>query len=464
LYVVLIKDGSIVGAYNTNNKFRANIRAGFSLDPEIVKTSLDPGALQIKLADDPETLADWRENYLTETLAELSKINDVGLTIETDTEPFTSNEESILIEPVSIEDIEYAVNDELNDIEAANRRIGLNGLQDVTIKIINDYTPSSDEQKFIYLATQTNGKSFNDILKFSNGFLLSKLLESAVALTLNGSIEFAEILSDGSVGEKVEISAEKPEPKVDGDSLSKYVDDTLDDGSDSKMAEAIINEGLQEEDYPEHDQSNDIPIIDLPQTDDAEQDEEVQEPAQVDHKDSDGQQYDDDLSVPVLTPVDMNETVSVDQLLPQEADEDNHEDTENADPDDDSEVESMLDKVVDTADHGDNVDELVSYVEHAKQKLVELKDRKEEVDSDINDLPVEEAAKIDKEIDSLKEDRLELDRRITDLRAQKSDIDSQISDARQRRSDVDEALSHKDELEAEQAELSDKISSLESVL
>jgi chromosome segregation ATPase len=110
------------------------------------------------------------------------------------------------------------------------------------------------------------------------------------------------------------------------------------------------------------------------------------------------------------------------------------------------------------------VDNLVSVVERARHKLDELKTRKDEVDSELNDLPVEEAEEIDKEIASLKQDRSDIDDKITALRAQKSDIDDQVNEAKTRRAAVEEKLSHKDDLEHEQSDLAEKIESLESVL
>jgi hypothetical protein len=469
-YVILIDNGAVIGAYNTSptGRFKMTTRAGFSIDKEIAQTSTDQGALKIKLIDNPDVLTEWKENYVVSVLAELSEA-EVEPAVGTN-EPVKDDEKATLIDPVSLDDIEYAVNEELKNQEIVDQKIGLDDFSNVTFKLLNDFIPSSDEQNFVKLATST-GKDINSLLGFSNGFLLSKILNASVALTLNGSIEYAKLVGT-SAGDKIFIKAERPVEEDDNeDSVSQYVDDHLADGSDNVGTQSIVKEGFGDDDNESDadDRSDDtMPLIDLPHEAPAEETEP--EPESTDDSTEDEPADVPDLSVPLLQPVqigDPNEltALNITGQSTTDAVTDADSQVDEDDPyagDGDAEAEAMLDSI--ESKHGDDVDSLVSAVEQAKQKLEELKARKDDVDNKIADLPVEESEQISKEIDSLREDRKELDDRINDLRSQKVDVDSQISDAKKRKADVDEKLAHKDELESEQTDLAAKIETLENVL
>ena len=511
--VVLFEDGAITGAYNTVNNFRSTVRAGFSLDHEVAQTSRDQGALNIKLADNPGLLTDWKENYVISILADLSRRGFSG--VSDTNEPIRNEEKATAIEPVSLDDVEYSVNEELKALNAAHEQLGIDDYSKVTVRLLNDFIPASDEQNFIRLATSTS-KDISSLLGFSSGFLISKILESSILLARNGSIEYAVLNDDGTVGDKVTLGFEKTRSdNEDKDSLSKYVDDHLDDGSDAILANDISKEGLTFDSYDADEKSapvpdvsidsdedkteDSIPMIDLPSVSPEDEssdtdDEEESTPTlplipQDSEDDSDDVLKPVSLHVPDLSilskPEDQYE--DYDQVDDTETEPDEEQDevpdmtsdeeqdtTSDGDSDaateapaddpyaneDDSEVVSMLNE----AEREDDVDNLVSVVERARHKLDELKTRKDEVDSELNDLPIDEAEKIDKEIASLKQDRSEIDDKITALRAQKSDIDDQVNDAKTRRAAVEDKLSHKGELEHEQSDLAEKIESLESVL
>jgi hypothetical protein len=497
--VVLFEDGAITGAYNTVNKFKSTVRAGFSLDHEVAQTSTDQGALNIKLADNPELLTDWKENYVISVLADLARYGFSN--VSGTNEPVRNDEKIAVIEPVSLDDVEYSVNEELKDLNADHAQLGIDDYSKVTVRLLNDFIPASDEQNFVRLATSTS-KDIKSLLGFSSGFLISKILESSILLAKNGSIEYAVLNDDGTVGDKVTLGFEETHNDAEHkDSLSKYVDDHLEDGSDAILADGISKEGLTFDSYDGDEESEpdvstedkkdyNVPMIDLPSvnpedeavvTDDEEESapEPALEPTRPD--DSDDVLKPVSLQVPDLSLLGQSDEDAQSEDYGQDDDsESDHESDEESgaqsgdsnepaaeapadDPyanEDDSEVESMLNE----ADLEDDVDNLVSVVERARHKLDELKTRKDEVDSELNDLPVEEAEEIDKEIASLKQDRSDIDDKITALRAQKSDIDDQVNEAKTRRAAVEEKLSHKDDLEHEQSDLAEKIESLESVL
>ena len=238
--IVLLENGDIIGAYNKNNRFRSRVRAGFSIDREIAQTSSDQGALNIKLADTPGVLADWKENYVITTLADLAYDGFSESEVTLLNEDVRSDEDSSVIDAVAIDDVAQSVDREIADLNTAYEKLSIDDYSAVTLRILHDFIPSSDEQNFVKLATST-GKDLESILKYSDGFLLSSILDTSILLTENGSIEYVDLSS----GNRITLGFEKPVDLSDEqDTIHKYVDDHLEDGSDHAAADDIIEEGL----------------------------------------------------------------------------------------------------------------------------------------------------------------------------------------------------------------------------
>lgn len=112
----------------------------------------------------------------------------------------------------------------------------------------------------------------------------------------------------------------------------------------------------------------------------------------------------------------------------------------------------------------EEIDDLVGFVGKAKKKLADLKDRKSEVDDEIEDLNEIDIEETEALIASFEKDRKELEDQISELRDRKAKVLQDIMEARRQKADQEDRLSHLDEKKSESDHLAEQIKSLESAL
>lgn len=112
----------------------------------------------------------------------------------------------------------------------------------------------------------------------------------------------------------------------------------------------------------------------------------------------------------------------------------------------------------------EEIDDLVGFVGKAKKKLADLKDRKSDVDDEIEDLNEIDIEETEALIASFEKDRKELEDQISELRDRKAKVLQDIMEARRQKADQEERLSHLDEKKFESDHLAAQIKSLESAL
>lgn len=112
----------------------------------------------------------------------------------------------------------------------------------------------------------------------------------------------------------------------------------------------------------------------------------------------------------------------------------------------------------------EEIDDLVGFVGKAKKKLADLKDRKSDVDDEIEDLNGIDIEETEALIASFERDRKELEDQISELRDRKAKVLQDIMEARRQKADQEERLSHLDEKKSESDHLAAQIKSLESAL
>ena len=112
----------------------------------------------------------------------------------------------------------------------------------------------------------------------------------------------------------------------------------------------------------------------------------------------------------------------------------------------------------------EEIDDLVGFVGKAKKKLADLKNRKSEVDDEIEDLNEIDIEETEALIASFEKDRKELEDQISELRDRKAKVLQDIMEARRQKADQEDRLSHLDEKKSESDHLAAQIKSLESAL
>ena len=112
----------------------------------------------------------------------------------------------------------------------------------------------------------------------------------------------------------------------------------------------------------------------------------------------------------------------------------------------------------------EEIDDLVGFVGKAKKKLADLKDRKSDVDDEIEDLNEIDIEETEALIASFERDRKELEDQISELRDRKAKVLQDIMEARRQKADQEERLSHLNEKKSESDHLAAQIKSLESAL
>lgn len=437
-FVVLLDNGFVTGAYANNARFDLSTRAGFSTDAAIAQASADVNALNVVLAARQDLLTDWKENYLISTIADLAEVDDDAIEVNATNESLQNFETDLSIEPVDLDTLFNAVEQELN---ARNEERELLGFTDEEQENIgfelagDDFTPKNDAQNFVRLACGSQ-LSIAQTLGYSAGFYLSEIYDAIVDLAKEGLITLAKLTANG-YGDKVLIAAMRPEQTDPDQNSLAYLDAERADGQDQAHAEDLLREGQagddEEEPVEPTEESQPLEVPELPSfnldlasaDDNAEETEETEEKTEEEPKEEPADDNDQQVE---------NETTYEEEATPT--------------------VEDTPSDVI----------SLVNAVSKARDTLADLKAKKQEVDGKIADLPVEEAEEIDKQINSMKEDRTELDEQIEELRQKKADLDEKIADARSHKAELEEELSHRDEYEAESADLKSKIEALAEVL
>lgn len=452
--VLMNEEGELIGAYDTNNKFSLPLRTTFSListNKEVNRAIPDEQALQIVLDGNKyiDYMDNWRTNYVIETMRKVYALPD-DVDVKASNQAISGEEKNVLIAPVELDKFTESVMEEEEKCRKALDELGLTNeqLDNSTIRKVNDYDTDTDEKWFFSMEQDPNsikkGARLGNLEKWTGGFLTSKIIETLVELVLDNSIEVVSVVKndDGEFvyGDKITIAAEKPEEEEEVQPISIPNDEDNDDSSNS-----ISTDYLDEKNGDDSDDEQAMRIVEESKAN------QYHDPDNDDH---------DDLEV---TPI------SFDGIGGNQSDGlDADTDDEAADlPDADDEVES--------ADDADGIENMITRAERIAheqkdlkeamtEKLSELRKRKSEVDTAIDDLPIDEVDKINKSIESLKVDRKGYDRQITELRAKKADIDSEIMKARDEIAKYEDQLSHKDELDHEQSELAEQIRSLSDVL
>lgn len=454
--VLMDKDGRLIGAYDNNNKFDLQLRTRFSLisgNSDVNKAISDVQALQIVLDGNKYVayMNDWCDDYVTETMRKIYALPD-DVSVETYNQAISGEEKNVLIAPTELYTITQIANEEDEKCKKAMDELGLTReqLDNSTIRKVNDYTTDTDEKWFFSMEQDPQsikaGARLGNLEKWTGGFLTSRIIETLVELVLDNSIEVVSLVKndDGEFvyGDRITIAAEKPEEQEEEvQPISIPDDDTNDDSNNS-----ISTDYLDEKNGDDSDDEQAMRI--------------VEESKANSYHDSDNEDH-DDLEV---TPISFDGLDGQSDELDSDTDEDDGGDLSNIEDEPESAdagadgIENMITKAERIAQEQKDLRDAMT------EKLSELRERKNEVDTAIDELPIDEVDKINKSIESLKVDREGYDQQITDLRAKKADIDSEIMKARDEIAKYEDQLSHKDELDHEQEELAEQIRSLSDVL
>ena len=453
--VLMNEEGKLIGAYDANNRFSLPLRTTFSListNREVNRAIPDEQALQIVLDGNKyiDYMNNWRTNYVIETMRKVYALSD-DVDVKASNQAISGEEKNVLIAPVELDKFTESVMEEEEKCRKALDELGLTNeqLDNSTIRKVNDYDTDTDEKWFFSMEQDPNsikkGARLGNLEKWTGGFLTSKIIETLVELVLDNSIEVVSVVKndDGEFvyGDKITIAAEKPEEEEEVQPISIPNDEDNDDSSNS-----ISTDYLDEKNGDDSDDEQAMRIVEESKAN------QYHDPDNDDH---------DDLEV---TPISFDGIGG------------NHSDGLDADTDDEAaDLPAADDEVEPADDDADGIENMITRAERIAheqkdlkeamtEKLSELRKRKSEVDTAIDDLPIDEVDKINKSIESLKVDRKGYDRQITELRAKKADIDSEIMKARDEIAKYEDQLSHKDELDHEQSELAEQIRSLSDVL
>lgn len=453
--VLMNEEGKLIGAYDANNRFSLPLRTTFSListNKEVNRAIPDEQALQIVLDGNKyiDYMNNWRTNYVIETMRKVYALPD-DVDVKASNQAISGEEKNVLIAPVELDKFTESVMEEEEKCRKALDELGLTNeqLDNSTIRKVNDYDTDTDEKWFFSMEQDPNsikkGARLGNLEKWTGGFLTSKIIETLVELVLDNSIEVVSVVKndDGEFvyGDKITIAAEKPEEEEEVQPISIPNDEDNDDSSNS-----ISTDYLDEKNGDDSDDEQAMRIVEESKAN------QYHDPDNDDH---------DDLEV---TPISFdgiggNQSDGLDADTDDEAADLPAADDEVEPADDDADgIENMITRAERIAHEQKDLKEAMT------EKLSELRKRKSEVDTAIDDLPIDEVDKINKSIESLKVDRKGYDRQITELRAKKADIDSEIMKARDEIAKYEDQLSHKDELDHEQSELAEQIRSLSDVL
>ena len=521
---IVVEDGKVTSMYDPTDPLNMTTRASFSTDPSIVAAinSGDPSLLEFKLGEADNLTGDWAEAY---TVRLTSKIHDWD---DPKTEALnrparTVEANSQLQNPLNANQIDDVTDSELEAMTEARRNMGLTDdqLQHVGLsKTVDEFTdPQDDAEKFVQLACDSMIPLSEVLSGYSAGFYMSDLLNAIIRLDHKGEVSVVELTQDenGKIqyGEIVSLQPQVEESPDDGETGAYAADNAADDPESLKEyvelgspdEEIVDNSVYSDPDDPanyRHDEHADSPHqrnytnVSIPlsglngsaATDDRPNENTTDTPAPSSEEQTidDGLQFTDTEDSTVETDVEEEDltlgsdaSYGVEDLIAQTygTEDTTDGDVETPGPINEEESETVSDTREDedraneeaevepehSGDEADEeIDDLVGFVGKAKKKLADLKDRKSDVDDeieDLNEIDIEETEAI---IASFERDRKELEDQISELRDRKAKVLQDIMEARRQKADQEERLSHLDEKKSESDHLAAQIKSLESAL
>ena len=521
---IVVEDGKVTSMYDPTDPLNMTTRASFSTDPSIVAAinSGDPSLLEFKLGEADNLTGDWAEAY---TVRLTSKIHDWD---DPKTEALnrparTVEANSQLQNPLNANQIDDVTDSELEAMTEARRNMGLTDdqLQHVGLsKTVDEFTdPQDDAEKFVQLACDSMIPLSEVLSGYSAGFYMSDLLNAIIRLDHKGEVSVVELTQDenGKIqyGEIVSLQPQVEESPDDGETGAYAADNAADDPESLKEyvelgspdEEIVDNSVYSDPDDPanyRHDEHADSPHqrnytnVSIPlsglngsaATDDRPNENTTDTPAPSSEEQTidDGLQFTDTEDSTVETDVEEEDltlgsdaSYGVEDLIAQTygTEDTTDGDVETPGPINEEESETVSDTREDedraneeaevepehSGDEADEeIDDLVGFVGKAKKKLADLKDRKSDVDDeieDLNEIDIEETEAI---IASFERDRKELEDQISELRDRKAKVLQDIMEARRQKADQKERLSHLDEKKSESDHLAAQIKSLESAL
>ena len=521
---IVVEDGKVTSMYDPTDPLNMTTRASFSTDPSIVAAinSGDPSLLEFKLGEADNLTGDWAEAY---TVRLTSKIHDWD---DPKTEALnrparTVEANSQLQNPLNANQIDDVTDSELEAMTEARRNMGLTDdqLQHVGLsKTVDEFTdPQDDAEKFVQLACDSMIPLSEVLSGYSAGFYMSDLLNAIIRLDHKGEVSVVELTQDenGKIqyGEIVSLQPQVEESPDDGETGAYAADNAADDPESLKEyvelgspdEEIVDNSVYSDPDDPanyRHDEHADsphqrnytnasIPLSGLngsAATDDRPNENTTDTPAPFSEEQTidDGLQFTDTEDSTVETDVEEEDltlgsdaSYGVEDLIAQTygTEDTTDGDVETPGPINEEESETVSDTREDedrangeaevepehSGDEADEeIDDLVGFVGKAKKKLADLKDRKSDVDDEIEDLNEIDIEETEALIASFERDRKELEDQISELRDRKAKVLQDIMEARRQKADQEERLSHLDEKKSESDHLAAQIKSLESAL
>ncbi len=525
---IVVEDGKVTSMYDPTDPLNMTTRASFSTDPDIVAAinSGDSSLLEFKLGEADNLTGDWAEAYTVRLTGKIHDWDDPK-TEALNRPARTVEANSQLQNPLNADQIDDVTDSETETMIETRRNMGLTDdqLQHVGLsKTVDEFTdPQDDAEKFVQLACDSMIPLSEVLSGYSAGFYMSDLLNAIISLDHKGEVSVVELTQDedGKIqyGEivtlqpQVEESPDDDETGIytngndtdDPESLKDYVD------PGSPDEEIVDNSVYSDPDDPanyRHDEHADsphqrnytnasIPLSGLNRSDDvydnsheADHDITTNDPSSSSEEQTidDGLQFTDTEDSTMETEVEAADptlgsdaSYGVEDLIAQAygTEDTTDGDVETPGPINEEESETVSDTREDedraneeaevepehSGDEADEeIDDLVGFVGKAKKKLADLKDRKSDVDDEIEDLNGIDIEETEALIDSFERDRKELEDQISELRDRKAKVLQDIMEARRQKADQEERLSHLDEKKSESDHLAAQIKSLESAL
>ena len=525
---IVVEDGKVTSMYDPTDPLNMTTRASFSTDPSIVAAinSGDPSLLEFKLGEADNLTGDWAEAYTVRLTSKIHDWDDPK-TEALNRPARTVEANSQLQNPLNANQIDDVTDSELEAMTEARRNMGLTDdqLQHVGLsKTVDEFTdPQDDAEKFVQLACDSMIPLSEVLSGYSAGFYMSDLLNAIIRLDHKGEVSVVELTQDenGKIqyGEIVSLQPQVEESPDDGETGAYAADNAADDPESLKEyvelgspdEEIVDNSVYSDPDDPANYRRDDnddsphqrnytnasIPLSGLNRSDDvydnsheADHDITTNDPSSSSEEQTidDGLQFTDTEDSTMETEVEAADptlgsdaSYGVEDLIAQAygTEDTTDGDVETPGPINEEESETVSDTREDedraneeaevepehSGDEADEeIDDLVGFVGKAKKKLADLKDRKSDVDDeieDLNEIDIEETEAI---IASFERDRKELEDQISELRDRKAKVLQDIMEARRQKADQEERLSHLDEKKSESDHLAAQIKSLESAL
>ncbi len=469
-------DGKVTSMYDPTDPLNMTTRASFSTDPDIVAAinSGDSSLLEFKLGEADNLTGDWAEAYTVRLTGKIHDWDDPK-TEALNRPARTVEANSQLQNPLNADQIDDVTDSETETMIETRRNMGLTDdqLQHVGLsKTVDEFTdPQDDAEKFVQLACDSMIPLSEVLSGYSAGFYMSDLLNAIISLDHKGEVSVVELTQDedGKIqyGEivtlqpQVEESPDDDETGIytngndtdDPESLKDYVD------PGSPDEEIVDNSVYSDPDDPanyRHDEHADsphqrnytnasIPLSGLNRSDDvydnsheADHDITTNDPSSSSEEQTidDGLQFTDTEDSTMETEVEAADptlgsdaSYGVEDLIAQAygTEDTTDGDVETPGPINEEESETVSDTREDedraneeaevepehSGDEADEeIDDLVGFVGKAKKKLADLKDRKSDVDDEIEDLNGIDIEETEALIDSFERDRKELEDQI----------------------------------------------------